>query len=201
MLRRLMIAGGDGITLTSWDPSKLSPLGTLSAGNRLLGANATGQYANCRSIGALAGLVYFSVRCVKGNSNNWGAGLMDASVVAGNAAWVGSGNSAGIWKEGRVYQAGGTLHTFIAPPTSSEVQIAVRASARRYWMRINGGAWVGGGDPVADTTPTGVLPGTGVIYIAASIDSRGVPDGTALLPASPADVTGAVPAGFTAGVL
>ncbi len=203
MLRRMMMAGPGGAqALTAWDPSRLSPLGTLSAGNRLLGANATGQYANCRSIGALAGLVYFSVRCVRGGSNNWGAGIMDASVAAGNSAWVGGGSSAGIWYEGRVYQSGASLHyAGSAYPDSSEVQIAVRVAARRYWMRINGGPWVGGGNPAADTTPTGTLPGTGAIYIAASIDSRGIAGGTARLPATSADVTGAVPAGFTAEVM
>lgn len=203
MLRRVMIAGPGGpMALTAWDPALLSPLGALSAGNRLLSANAPGQYANCRSVGALAGLVYFSVRCVKSGSNNWGAGLMDASVAAGNAAWVGGGSSAGIWYEGRVYQAGAALHySGAAYPADSEVQIAVRAASRRYWMRVNGGPWVGGGNPAVDSTPTGTLPGTGAIYIAASIDSRGAANGTSRLPATSVDVTGAVPAGFSAGVM
>src|SRR5690606_25453812 len=95
---------------------------------------------------------------------------------------------------------GAVIHTRgSAYPADSEAQIAVRVASRRYWMRINGGAWIGGGDPASDTTPTGILPGTGAIYIAASIDSRGTPDGTVQLPATPADVTGVVPPGFIAG--
>lgn len=201
MLRRVMIASpGEAVALTTWDSAYLSPLGVLSAGNRLLGANSTGQYANCRSVGAVDGLAYFSASCTKGGGNNWGFGLMDAGVAAGNSAWVGSGNSAGIWYEGRVYQGGATLHTGSLYPATAEVQIAIRAASRRYWMRVNAGAWIGGGDPVADTAPTGTLPGTGAIYIAGSIDSRGVANGTIRLPATSADITGAVPAGFLPGV-
>lgn len=201
MLRRLMMAGGAPVPLTTWDPARLSPLGMLSSGNLVLGASGADEYVNCRSVGAVGGMVYFSVECSKGGSNNWGVGLMDASVAAGNSDWVGSGNSAGIWYEGRVYQSGAPLHYAGSEyPSNSDVQIAVRAVSRRYWIRVNGGSWVGGGNPATDTTPTGTLPGTGAIYIAGSIDPSGVPDGLITLPAVSSEVTGPTPAGFVVGV-
>lgn len=201
MLRRLMMAGvGAPAALTAWDASRLSPLGALSESAYVLGAGGSGQYANCRSLSPLTGLVYFSARATRGLGNNWGVGLIDETVVAGNGAWVGGGQSAGVWYEGRVYQTGAVLHYIGALSAASDVQIAVRSASRRYWMRVNGGAWIGGGDPVADTLPTGTLPGTAAIYIAGSVDSRGGTDGTIRLPTTSAGITGTVPAGFSSGV-
>lgn len=201
MLRRLMMAGvGAPAALTAWDASRLSPLGALSESAYVLGAGGSGQYANCRSLSLITGLVYTSAWATRGTGTNWGVGLMDATVAAGNGAWVGAGQSAGIWQEGRVYQGGAVLHYVGSFSVASDVQIAVRAASRRYWMRVNDGAWIGGGNPATDTTPTGTLPGTGAIYIAGSIDSRSGTSGTIRLPTTSAGITGAVPAGFSSGV-
>lgn len=204
MLRRLMIAGsGSTVTeLTAFDPLAKSPAATLTNLDRRLTANSAVQYATARSVSAASGLVYFSASASRGGGDNWGVGISDVTMsTTTNSSWVGMGNSAGIWREGRVYQSGASIHIAgAAYPDNSEVQIALIVATRRYWMRVNGGTWVGGGDPVTNTTPTGTLPGTGAIHICASLDARGTPNGTVTLPATPALVTGAVPAGFTAGI-
>lgn len=186
--------------LTKFNPLTLSPLGSLSGNDRILGASSSGTYANCKSLARVVGNVYFSASASRNGSANWGVGICDVTLGSTNANWAGSGNSAAIWQEGRVYQSGSATHNMTALPVSAQVQIAVVSSNRRYWIRVNGGAWVGGGNPETNTLPTGTLPGSGDIFICASIDSTGSPTGTIQLPSSAANVTGTVPVGFSTGL-
>lgn len=204
MLRRLMLAGG-GIapTLTAWNPAYLSPSASMAASNTELRAATTATYANSRSLSVLSGDVYFSARCEKGSSNNYGFGITDAAVSLTSAGrYTGDQNSIGLWQEGRVYMGGASIHTITALPVSAYLEVAVRVSSRRVWIRQSGGAWIGGGDPAANTTPTGTLGGTGALYIAGSLDPRtgGTANALIRLPTNPGDVTGAAPTGFTVGV-
>lgn len=204
MLRRLMLAGG-GIapTLTAWNPAYLSPSASMAASNTELRAATTANYANSRSLSVLSGDVYFSARCEKGSSNNFGFGVADAGVnLTASGSYVGAGASIGIWQEGRIYAGGGTLVSGLTVPAMQDIEVAVRTSTRRVWIRQTGGAWIGGGDPAANTTPTYTLGGTGAIYVAGSLDpmTRGTANALIRLPTNPVGVTGVAPAGFTVGV-
>jgi len=201
-LRRLMMAGGGGgpVSLTAFNPASLSPLATLSGSGRTLGANAPGQYANARSLAPIVGKRYFSALCARNGSQNYGFGICDETMLTGNSAWAGSGNSAAYWLEGRVYMGGTSIYQAGALLNTTDIQVAVNATTRQFWMRAAGSGWVGGGDPATGASPIGTLPGTGAIYIVASVDSRGTANGTITLPATSALVTGTPPVGFAVGV-
>lgn len=205
MLRRLMMAGGGGVApmLTTWNPGYLSPSAAVAASNTELRAATTANYANSRSLSVLSGDVYFSARCEKGSSNNFGFGVADAGVnLTASGSYVGLGASIGIWQEGRIYMGGTSIHVPGALAASVGIEVAVRVASRRIWLRQSGGTWIGGGDPAANTTPTGTLGGTGALYIAGSLDSKAAGTANALirLPTNPVGVTGSAPAGFTVGV-
>jgi hypothetical protein len=79
------------------------------------------------------------------------------------------------------------------------IEVAVRVSTRRLWIRQNGGSWVGGGDPAADTTPTATLTGTGAIFPAAWVASSGATAARYVeINPTAGTTTGTVPSGFTA---
>lgn len=204
MLRRLLIADASGGTaLTAWNPGYLSPSATVAAANTELRAATTATYANSRSLSPLSGDVYFSARCEKGLAANYGFGITDAAVSLTSAGrYTGDQNSIGLWYEGRVYMGGTSIHMPGALTASVDIEVAVRVASRRIWLRRSGGAWIGGGDPAANTTPTGTLGGTGALYIAGSLDPRAGGTANALirLPTNPVGVTGVAPAGFTVGV-
>ena len=205
MLRRLMMAGGGGVVpmLTTWNPGYLSPAAAVAASNTELHASSSATYANSRSLSILSGDVYFSARCERGSSKNFGFGVADASVnLTASGSYVGGGASIGLWQEGRIYAGGSALVSGLAVATMQDIEIAVRTSSRRVWIRRTGSAWIGGGDPVANTTPTYTLGGTGVIHVAGSLDARtgGTANALIRLPTNPVNVTGVAPAGFTVGV-
>lgn len=63
---------------------------------------------------------------------------------------------------GRIEQSGAYIHSIGDAPalaSTDYVRIAMRLSGAggRVWMARNAGAWVGGGDPAADTTPTALI--------------------------------------------
>lgn len=186
--------------LTPWDAHYLSGVAALGEDDRLLGATGTTPYANSRSLVPLSGLVYFSAECVKNGSNNWGFGVADEAVVLSSGGnYVGAGNSVGLWYEGRVYQGGASTHT--ASGINGVVEGAVNVYTRAVWLR-NGEAsgYIGGGDPEAGTSPTGVLGGTGALYLAGSIDPSGMATGFIRLPDTAQDVSGTAPGSFKVGV-
>jgi hypothetical protein len=92
----------------------------------------------------------------------------------------------------RVATAGGVI-------TLGSVQIAVRVATRRVWVRRDGNAWQGGGDPAADTNPSFTLSGTGAIYAVATLTKAGwTPSRYVEIHPDAASTTGVVPSGFTA---
>ena len=192
--------GGSGIT---FNPAQVSAPSVLSVGNLRLTANtgAAGDYANTRATRAVTGNCYFSAEVANFTSEDAGFGIAAESWTLSAAALFvgGGGESAGMYStSGNVYASGfrgsgGTLGSV------DSVQVAVRTASRRVWIRRNGGAWQGGGDPVADTTPTATIGGTGALFPAASLTRAGAtPSRYVQLHPDAASTTGAVPVGFTA---
>lgn len=198
-------AGGGGGLSATYDPAQVSAPAVLSNGNLRLTANpaATGVYANTRSTRALQGLAYIS--SLIGNAGagaSYGFGVADSTWGVANASVYcgGSGsNSIGIWGPvGNVYFNNAVIATVGFGSAPFSIEVAVRVASRRVWIRRAGGAWAGGGDPAADTSPTATLSGTGAIFAAASVTRAGssVSWFSELHPDA-ATTTGTPPSGFT----
>lgn len=199
----LITLNGDVVEHTSvyaqWDPTYLTTGGAIVNSGRDLVSTTSVGYRSTRSTIPLSGNVYFSLYANRGTANNWGLGVVDSGTdLVPSSSWVGFGGSAGWWEEGRIYMGGSPIHT---PGSTPIVEVAARVATRRFWMRNSGGAWIGGGDPVSDTSPTFVLPGAGAIYAAASLHVTGGFGGAlARICAHPDDVTGTTPSGFVRGI-
>lgn len=190
----------------AWDPAQKTSPATLSEANKRLTAQTSGgTYATVRSDGAITGKRYFEILIGQtGTSEVAGAGVADATLTVTNAGiWVGNLSSIGSWRN-LIYRNGGSIGanslSHGTPPT--RIGFAVDAATRNVWVRINGGAWGGGGDPAAGTTPTTTVPGTGALYAAASLTTSGATaDRYAVLCSDAADIVGAAPSGFSVGIL
>lgn len=197
---------------------------TLSGSNLILTANtgATGTYANAVSSREVQNLGYYSGLIEASGGENGVVGVAAVSrssptsaFPAGAAGWVGSGStsdgSAGIWANtGALYRAGGSNITG-ASGNSLQIEMAVRIGAPssgiseyRFWLRQNGGSWYGGGDPVANTTPSftrSVNITNFWVCVAASIVRSGATSARrATLNGDAASTTGTPPTGFTAAL-
>ena len=189
----------------AWDPAQKTSTAILSdADKRLTAQTSGGTYATVRSDSAITGKRYFEIVIGQtGTSEVAGGGVADATFGATGASnWAGSGNSIASWR-GVIYRNFGNIGanslSHGTPPT--RVGFAVDAATRNVWVRINGGAWGGGGDPAAGTTPTTTVPGTGALYAVASLATWGATaDRYALLCTDAADIVGAAPSGFSVGI-
>lgn len=208
MMRRFGAAssgGGGGGAAQAFDPSAMSPPSVLSLGNLRLTANpsASGEYATARALKSIQGLCYFSMPLRRDASGAvCGVGLADATLdhtSAGN--WAGMNTSSiSVWSpNGIVYFNGSSIGGLGTLSTPDSIQFAVRVATRRVWIRRAGGTWLGGGDPVADTTPSATLAGSGLLYPSGSVtvDIATSHRWVEINP-DPASTTGAVPSGFTA---
>lgn len=198
-------AAGGGASDVKWDSAHKSTPAVLSSGDLRLAANTgvAGTYANARSTKAIQGLCYLSFRvgAPAGGATN-AAGIADAVLDFTNASnWAGQVNgSVGAYlASGAIYKGGSVVGNLGALGTDSELQFAIRVASRRVWIRKPGGAWIGGGDPAADTTPTTTLGGTGDLYAVGTITRLGATSGHFCdLHPDAGSTTGDVPSGFTA---
>lgn len=196
------VSGGVVASVT-WDPATKTAATVLSMSNIRASTTSgtSGNYASARSTKAVQGLGYFSAAVTpNGSGDVVGLGIADAAfALATTTRWVGDGtNSVGIWGPATTgYFNGASLGASLG--NGSLLEIAVRAATRRVWIRANGGAWNGGGNPAADTSPTAVITGSGALYLVTSIDRSGASSDRFInIAPDAASTTGAVPAGFTA---
>ena len=190
-----------------WDSTNKSEWAVLAADDTEL-RNILGpsdNYANARSVRPLAGKCYFSarVRTPYGGATV-GLGVADGAwSPASSANWIGNAASnvavAAWFMNGNVYTNGSIIGN-LGSSSDAQIQIAVDVSTRKVWVRRDGGAWLGGGDPAAGTSPTLTLPGSGDIYVAATLSANSSPNTNfyAKLARNASEVTGTVPSGFTA---
>lgn len=154
---------------TTWDPTDKSSFLTLSSGNLLAARNgASGEWHKARaSIAKTHGKHYFEFQHTVDGPSGGGdmAGGLASVLDTLSASFVGgagtSAEGAGFFPtwplNARRYRAGTGVDLTGYGRISSVggvVGVAVDFDAGKIWFRINGSAWVGGGDPVAGTSPT-----------------------------------------------
>lgn len=193
---------------------------TLSGANLVLMADtgATGTYANAVSSREAQHLGYYSgfVEAVTGDTVGFGFASVPRSPTStvfpqqstqyvGNAA-----ASAGLWaNSGSVYRAGTSTLTGTSG-ANIQVEIALRIvldqggpgiDQMRFWLRQSGGAWYGGGDPAADSSPTQVsqvVRSTNYFCVCATVTRSGATSSRRVtLHGDTASTTGTPPTGFT----
>ena len=200
---RMRNGGGAPPPANAFDPAFLSVPAVLSVTNLRLTANlaAVGNYGNSRALKAVTGMCYLSfVVGITSSGAVVSPGLGDATWGGTSAAvYAGStSTSIGVWgPNGDVYVNGSVVGNVGAIAAGDFVQIAINTS-RQVWVRKGGGAYVGGGDPAAGTSPTATLSGSGDIYPIGSVDrlSTTAPRYVQLAPDA-ASTTGTAPSGFT----
>lgn len=208
LLRRhgLLVANdGDAPAGVVWDPAFSSGRAELSAGNLRLGCTPTGDSmvsANTRTTRAIQGKFYIS--CTLGSDASGAVTLFgiadETRDLTDGSGYAGQGNSVSLFSpNGTVYGGGSSVGSAGDGGSLNDAQLAVDEATREVWFRWHLGAWVGGGDPALGTAPTFILPGSGLIYVCASVLVYLAGSGRfAELPSDVSEVTGTPPAGFTA---
>jgi len=197
---QMMMAAGAQRMYASWNPADRAANISLANANTRASTTVNSSGGSVRSDTAIVGKVYFELDCYTATTAGsvLGAGIADATEILTNFA--GSSNkSCGLWPPaGQFYFNNAVINT-TATGLSPRVQYAVDATSRKVWARVNGGSWIGGGDPVAGTTPTCTLSGTGSLYAYATPwqTTNGVY--IDLIP-NPTGMSGSAPSGFTAGL-
>lgn len=152
--RRVVAAAGGGGGATTWNPLDINNV-TLSGGN--LVATATAGGAGARTIASVVTnqKVYAEfVPTVAANDQRFGF----ATATHANGAGLGS-NESGVSQSFGVQYLGAYLDFSSADnsaamptfTTGDRVDIAYDDGAKRFWSRVNGGAWSNSGDPAAGT--------------------------------------------------
>lgn len=199
----MMMASAPSFVYSTWNPLDASPTIILSNGNSRATGVAT-TYQSVRSQSAVSGKQYFELlhNVVTTGGNSSAGGLSDGTQSLASPNYCGVSNlSVGFWvPPGGVYQNGATIGAGLGaqPVGVSRSEWAVDSATRKVWVRLHGGAWLGGGDPALGTSPTATLSGTGGIFAMATpfVGGGWYVD----LVSNPANMTGSAPSGFTAGL-
>ena len=204
---------GDGQTLdvpssitvsavyATWNPLDKSSGITLSNGDSR--ADGSGGYNNVRSTSSVSGKRYFEmlINVTTTGGNSAGHGVADGTEGLNSPSYAGATNlSAGLWiPPGNVFKNGASIGFGIGPQAVgvTRTEWAVDSATRKVWVRKHGGSWLGSGDPTAGTSPTVTLSGSGGIFAMATPYTAGE---WSDLVSDPANMTGAAPSGFTAGL-
>lgn len=192
----------------------------LSGGNLILTANtaASGTYANAVSSREIQHLGYYSGFLDAVSGDTVGLGFVRVTIPPSSVTFPQSANNypgnetqtAGLWaNSGSVYRAGAATLTGTGG-LSFGVEMAVRVvldfgtpgtDQWRIWIRKSGGAWHGGGDPAADTSPTisPAIQRAGVLKcVGASVTRSGATASRRVtLHGDAESTTGTPPLGFT----
>ena len=211
-------AAAPALTAT-WSPTYLSAPSVLSGGDLTLTANtgAAGTYANAVSSRNVSDLGYYSFNVSTNSGETVGIGV--ASITSPPTAtlfpedsenYLGdTTDTLGLWQNSGVFYGGITARAPAPAGNTKSYEIAVRfapdtpTSTVRVWMREPSGSWLGGGDPVTDTTPTQIIlrENTAQVVIGASLTKSGANSSRfAVLHGDAASTTGTPPTGFTAAL-
>ena len=204
MLRRGMMAGGGGTGI--WSPTDKSSGITLSSGNSI--ATRTGganTYVGLRGAVPITMPSYWEISVDWGmyGGGRAGIGLARASMALDtDSDYIGGTvDSASIWGPRNDTYYGGPYSDYANSIGASVYCFALQPSTGKLWIRelvVLSGAWFGGGDPSAGTSPTLVIGSTTDYFPAIHILS-GVADGF-MLNAGEQAFVGGVPSGFAAGI-
>lgn len=171
---------GPPVELISWEAGSAHPEATLSMSNHRA-YFAMNEMGNIRSTVDLPDEpVYFEVLCdIKGSAEAPHIGI-DYKFAVNTAAIPGPNFYGVAVQSGRVYQQALEVAQYDEFVEGDVICFAFRPEAfpvaGRMWIRRNGEAWLGGGDPVADTDPTLTLdtPSSPPFRIFASSFNEGV---------------------------
>lgn len=157
-------------------------------------------------LGRASGLRYFEVVIANAVGMS-GSGSFQIGLTTDNPPsttqnlGVSAGGSAIVWSYPPGYVSRTTPAYFnlgTALSIGSVVKGALNFSTNQAWLGLVGGAWVGGGDPAAGTSPTLSLP-AGTYYIASCSGGTSDPTTWAVrIRTGAAQFTGTVPSGFVA---
>ena len=154
----------------AWDAA------TKGANITLSNSDLTAQSSDIANDGTADG----NVRCTLGKSSGkWYAEItVDAvSTAGGNGApFVGVADSvfttststigsSADSSQGRFANSLGGSGNVGGFTVGDVICVAYDADSRKVWLRKNSGAWAGGGNPAAGTTPHKTLSGTGALYV------------------------------------
>src|SRR5690606_23505328 len=135
---------------------------------------------------ALSGKQYVELRFVRATANEAVVGLYadptltfttgDSVVIQRWNTASGGVGAGGPWSLYLRANYGGTGELYDSGfadlpgtnPVDRVIGFAVDTTTRQVWLRLGTGAWYGGGDPAAGTSPSFVLQGTDAIYVAVS---------------------------------
>lgn len=160
------------ITATTWNPNDQTGI-TLSGGNLIANAS-TNAPGGVRAIaGKTMGKFYFEAIHQVATSSGSSVGVADA-LASRTSALGADPHGYGIRPSGAVYHSGVQVGVVSAFVLGDVVGIAVDVSAKRMWVRVNGGVWNGSGaaDPVTGASGINVS-GISTIYPMAIVQAAG----------------------------
>lgn len=184
--------GGGGGSLVVWDIADFSPAGGWTfSGSGLVATESTSSNAFARTTpGKSSGKWYWEMEPFTSTSGmNCFVGVMDASSavtsVTSGPYWLRSNGASSGFTSG----VGGFTD-------NDNIGFALDVDSGKLWVRKNGGAWAGGGDPAAGTTPSATPP-TGVTWKASVAADNDADSHVFTLKPTAGTAAYAAPAGFT----
>lgn len=207
-------AGGSA---AAWNPTDKTAQATLANSNTDFSSTSTSTsaFGAVRATNVITGKrrIQATLTGATGSTFSISLGLSDSAVpmnaafdpggVANSCGFVlgAGGNSARVYENlsSRLWPSDATLAALTA--TTYTVDILVDQPTRKYWIAVAGtGAYIGGGNPVTGTTPTGTLGGTGSILLCAADDQGATISGKKVhMTGDPSGYTGIPVSGFTDG--
>lgn len=152
---------------TTFNPSDKSASISLSGGNLVATASAGGQgVRSVAPVGASQKVYMEYVPTVNANDQRFGFALSSHTLTT--TLGTTTSTSFGVVFTGSYLENGGVDDGTAMPSwtTGNRVGIAYDNGAKRFWSRVNGGAWSNSGDPAAGTGGRTVsLSGTVYAYV------------------------------------
>jgi hypothetical protein len=193
-MRLLIIEDASGVDVT-WDLS--TSTWTFSDGNHVAQAAGTGVYNVQTSTGKSGGKRYVEIKwqaiTVTFDStirHDCGIGTSATPSFGGSDAR----DALGYNRDGTIFPAGSNGSAVSASDT---VRFAFDITGGKAWIAISAGAWIGGGDPETDTTPTRSGLAAATYYPTASYEAAGANYNTYEIAASAARCDYSLPAGYS----
>jgi hypothetical protein len=151
-------------TSNGFNPAISSPNFTFSGTNNITAVGASNAtWKSALSTTSKSSGLWFEEIIVGtiGGSNGFIWGLGNASTNP--ASYSGSdANSMGCQSTGGAYGGFSSCPSIVA---GQVIDIAFDVGTKKVWTRVDGGAWAGGGDPVAETTPSGTWSFSGAVFL------------------------------------
>jgi hypothetical protein len=151
----VMGSGVPPVSYTTLNPADKSVLVALSGGDLVASAlSASAGFA--RSVKAITAPSYFEgvFTAGSGTGASHAIGVVKSTATLSSSMGYSTADGWSIWGPSEGARSGGVT-AFPTPAVIGDVVgVACDPSAGKIWLRINGAAWLGGGNPAAGTSPT-----------------------------------------------